>query len=321
MRGFKALWFPGTDHAGIATQYAVEKTLKKEGTSRFELGREKFIERVWEWKKEYGGTIISQLKKLGVSADWSRERFTMDEAYAHDVRKTFVHYHEKGYLYRGLRTVNWCPRCGTSLSELELEYADEKTKLWYIIYPLTDKSGTLIVATTRPETILGDTAIAVNDRDERFKNLVGKTVILPIQNREIPIIADSAVDPTFGTGAVKVTPAHDLTDFEIGVRHKLPIIAVIDERGKMTAEAGEKFAGLKSSDVREKVLEVLRELNLLQKEEDYEHRVSKCSRCGHVIEPIPSKQWFVKMKELGKLAYDAVKKNSVKIQPENFERT
>lgn len=321
MRGFKTLWLPGTDHAGIATQYVVEKALRKEGISRLALGREKFIERVWEWKKEYGGTIISQLKQLGCSADWSRERFTMDEAYARDVRKAFVHYHKEGYLYRGLRTVNWCPRCGTSLSELELEYTEEKTKLWYIRYPRVDQKGFLVVATTRPETILGDTAIAVNDRDERFRDLIGKNVLLPIQNREIPVVADSAVDATFGTGAVKVTPAHDITDFEIGQRHQLPLIAVIDEQGKMTAEAGNDFAGLKSNVAREKVLERLQQENLLEKEEEYMHRVSNCSRCGHVIEPIPSQQWFVKMKKLGARAADAVKNNSVKIQPENFERT
>jgi valyl-tRNA synthetase len=315
MKGFKTLWFPGTDHAGIATQYVVEKELQKQNISRFELGREKFVEKAWEWKNKYGDLILSQLKKFGVSADWSRNRFTMDAAYAKDVLEAFVHYYERGWLYRGLRAVNWCPKDGTSLSELELDYRDEETKLWYIKY-----SDEITVATTRPETMLGDTAVAVNPKDVRYKNLVGKKVVLPIQNREIPVIADIAIDPKFGTGAVKVTPAHDILDFEIGQRHKLPIIQVIDERARMTPEAG-KYAGLKISEAREKIVSDLKEMGLLIKEEPYQTRVAKCYRCGTTIEPIPSNQWFLKMEKLGALAKKAVASKKVKILPKNFEKT
>lgn len=315
MRGYRALWFPGTDHAGIATQYVVEKELKKVGGSRFELGREKFVERVWEWKQKYGGMILEQLRKLGASADWSRLRFTMDPDYAKDVMEAFVHYHEKGLLYRGKRVVNWCARCGTSLSELELDYADEETKLWYIRY-----SDAITVATTRPETMLGDTAIAVNPTDRRYMHLIGSKVTLPIQNREIPVIADMLIDPKFGTGAVKVTPAHDIADYEIGERNKLPMIQVIDERGKMTEAAGDAYKGMKAPEARAKIVEHLKELGLLVKEEAYPHRVAKCYRCGTVIEPIPSAQWFIKMKELAKGAIGAVKKGDVKIIPDRFEK-
>ncbi|MDI6820560.1 MAG: valine--tRNA ligase [Patescibacteria group bacterium] len=317
MKGIKTLWLPGTDHAGIATQYVVEKELKKKGISRFELGREKFIEKVWEWKKEYGNLILEQLKKLGISADWSRVRFTMDEAYARDVKRAFIHYYKKGWLYRGLRTVNWCPRCGTSLSELELEYKDEETKLWHIKYP--GRNGDVTVVTTRPETMLGDTAVAVNPRDARYKKLIGKTVTLPIMNREIPIIEDEIIDQSFGTGAVKVTPAHDIADFEISERHKLPIIQVIDERGKMTKDAG-KYEGLKAIEARTKIVEELTRLGLLLKTEKYSHRVTVCYRCNSTIEPIPSKQWFLKMSELAKMALEAVKSGTVKIHPENFKK-
>jgi valyl-tRNA synthetase len=321
MRGKRTLWLPGTDHAGISTQYVVDKALRKEGVSRFELGREKFIERVWKWKEEYGEIIYGQLRNLGVSADWSRKRFTMDPAYAEDVMKAFAHYHEKGLLYRGLRTVNWCPRCGTTLSDLELEYADEKTHLWHFIYPLADGSGEVRVATTRPETMLGDTAIAVNPTDPRWKALIGKTVRLPIQEREIPIVGDPSIETEFGTGAVKVTPAHDLTDFELSKRHNLPLLQVIDERGKMTAAAGAEFEGLKTSEAREKVVQKMKDLGLFEKEEPYEHRVTTCGRCGHAIEPIPSMQWFLKMKDLAEKALAAVTEKKVSIRPENFERT
>lgn len=319
MKGDRALWLPGTDHAGIATQYVVEKQLKKEGTSRFALGREKFVERVWEWKKEYGERIYGQLKRLGISADWSRARFTMDEAYAKDVKKAFLHYYEKGLLYRGLRTVNWCPRCATSLSDLELEYEDETAKLYYIRYPFPHESTGLVVATTRPETMLGDTAIAVNPKDERFTKFVGKKVLLPIEDREIPIIADMMVDRAFGTGAVKITPAHDLADFEAGIRHKLPSVQVIDERGTMNANAG-IFKGMKTAEAREKIVAHLKDLGLLEKEEDYPHRLAKCYRCGHAIEPIPSLQWFLKMDTLAKEARAAVNAGKTRIHPENFDR-
>jgi len=315
MKGFRTLWLPGTDHAGIATQYVVEKELKKEGRSRFELGREKFIEKVWQWKNKYGGIILDQLKKIGISADWSRTRFTMDPAYSKDVIRAFVHYYNKGFLYRGFRTINWCPRCGTSLSELELEYKDEETKLWYIKY-----GEGVVVATTRPETMLGDTAVAVNPGDRRYKNLIGKKAILPIMNREIPIIADKIIDPKFGTGMVKVTPAHDVADFEIAERHKLAAIQVIDERGQMTAQAG-KFAGLKTGEAREQVIKELESKNLIVKIEPYEHRVSICYRCGATIEPIPSAQWFLKMKSFAQNALDAVKNKKVRITPKRFEKT
>lgn len=315
MRGYRTLWFPGTDHAGIATQYVVEKELKKEGVSRFELGREKFIERVWEWKKKYGGLILEQLRKLGASADWSRLRFTMDPEYAKDVLNAFVYYHKKGLLYRGKRVVNWCTRCGTSLSELELDYVDEETKLWFIRY-----SDALVVATTRPETMLGDTAVAVNPTDRRYMHLIGSKITLPIQNREIPVIADMLIDPKFGTGAVKVTPAHDMADYEIGERNKLPMIQIIDERGKMTELAGEAYKGMKAMEARKNVVEDLRTLGLLIKEEAYPHRVAKCYRCGTLIEPIPSAQWFIKMKELAKGAIIAVKTKKVRIIPDRFEK-
>ncbi len=326
MKGVRTLWFPGTDHAGIATQYVVEKQLKKEGKTRFDLGREKFIERVWEWKKEYGGKILEQLKKLGLSADWSRARFTMDDAYAADVIDAFIHYYEKGMLYRGLRTVNWCPRCQTSLSDLELEYKEEQTTLYYIKY------GPFTLATTRPETKFGDTGIAVHPRDPKYKQYVGKELEIeslsvdgsldtPVKKKnKIAVVADEAVDREFGTGAVKVTPAHDLTDFEIGNRHDLPLVQVIDERGRMNEKAG-KYAGMKTEDARKKIVEDLKTVGLLEKEESYGHNLAVCYRCGHAIEPIPSTQWFLKMERLAKEALDVVKKKKVIIQPKNFEKT
>ncbi len=325
MKGLRTLWLPGTDHAGIATQYVVEKQLKKEGTTRFDLGREKFVERVWEWKKEYGGKILEQLKKLGLSADWSRTRFTMDKAYAADVRDAFIHYYEKGVLYRGLRTVNWCPRCQTSLSDLELEYKEEQAMLYYIKY------GPFTLATTRPETKFGDTGIAVYPRDPKYKQYVGKeleieslsvegSLDMPAKKKnKITVVADEAVDREFGTGAVKVTPAHDLTDFEIGNRHNLPLVQVIDERGRMNEKAG-KYAGMKTEEARKKIVEDLKSVGLLEKEEPYLHNLAVCYRCGHAIEPIPSTQWFLKMNYLAKQALDAVKKKKVKIQPKNFEK-
>ncbi len=319
MEGYKTLWIPGTDHAGIATQNVVEKQLKKEGISRHDLGREKFLEKVWEWKEKYGGIILSQLKKMGVSCDWSRTAFTMDPQYAEAVKKAFNQYYEKGWIYQGERVVNWCPRCGTSLSDLELEYVEEKTKLWHIKYPVKE-GGFVIVATTRPETMLGDSAVAVNPKDERYKDFVGKTVILPIQDREIPIVADILIDKEFGTGTVKVTPAHDFTDAEIGQRHNLPIYKIIDEKGKMTATAGEFCVGLKITECREKVIEKLKELSLLEKEEDYTHSVAKCYRCNGTVEPLPSLQWFLKMSELAKLAIEAVESGKVKFHPQRWKK-
>ncbi|MDP1719119.1 MAG: valine--tRNA ligase [bacterium] len=357
-RGYETVWFPGTDHAGIATQSVVEKNLKKEGISRWELGREKFVEKVWEWREKYGNIIIDQLKKLGASADWSRTRFTMDPEYAEWVKKVFMHYFEKGWIYRGKRVVSWCTACQTSLSDLEIEYKQEDAKLYFIKYPLasrTDADDTrksadgqrdsasspresaLVVATTRPETMLGDSAVAVNPKDKRYENLVGKKVLLPIVGREIEIIADEKIDMVFGTGAVKVTPAHDMLDSEIGGRHNLPFIQIINERGKMTAEAGKDFEGLKIAEAREKVLTELEKLGLLEKTEDYTHNVAICYRSATVIEPLLSDQWFLRMSEhpqskkenvkskklemsLRDMVLKAVGNGETKIIPKNFER-
>lgn len=332
MKGYRTLWLPGTDHAGIATQNVVEKELRKQGQSRHQLGREKFLEKVWEWKEKYGNIILGQLKKLGVSADWSRTRFTMDDGYRKAVEAAFIHYYEKGWIYRGERVINWCPRCRTSLSDLEVEYREEAIKLWFIKYPLINSqtnSKFISVATTRPESMLGDAAVAVNPKDKRYKNLIGKKVNLPIVNREIPIVADSAVDMKFGTGAVKVTPAHDLLDAEIAGRHNLPNYQVIGEDGRMTAAAGAICRGLTTKECREKVVEKLQELGLLERVEDYVHNVSVCSRCSSVIEPLLSKQWFLKMDKLAQYAIDAVKSSAsaktdgwrkVKILPNNFQK-
>jgi len=319
MSGFKTLWLPGTDHAGIATQNVVEKELKKEGKTRFNLGREKFIERVWQWKEKYGNIILEQFKKMGCSLDWSRKIFTLDKKYAKAAETAFLHYCKKGWIYRGKKVINWCPRCQTSLSDLELEYKEEKGKLWYVRYPLQTKNY-IVVATTRPETMLGDTAVAVNPKDKRYKELVGQKVILPLVNREIPIIADVLVDPKFGTGAVKVTPAHDLTDYEIGLSHKLKIVQVIDEKGKMTKNSPFPYQGLKTLEAREKIVEDLKKIGLLEKIEDYTISVPTCYRCGTKIEFIPSKQWFLKMKDLAEMARIPVKKGKVKFHPKRYEK-
>lgn len=319
MQGYKALWLPGTDHAGIATQNVVEKKLRKEGKTRFDLGKEKFIEEVWKWKEEYGNKILNQFKRLGSSCDWSRTRFTMDENYSKAIKEAFLHYYKKGWIYRGKRVVNWCSRCATSLSDLELEYKEEKGKLYYIKYPIKD-GGSIMVATTRPETMLGDSAVAVNPKDERYKNLIGKIVILHLVEREIPIIADELVDKTFGTGAVKVTPAHDLVDYQIGQKHKLESIQVIDEHSKITKEAPLAYQGLKILEAREKIIEDLKTQNLLEKTEGYVHQVPKCYRCDTTVELIPSLQWFLKMQELAKLAEKPVKQGKIKFHPKNFEK-
>jgi len=319
LQGKKTLWLPGTDHAGIATQVVVEKELKKEGKTRFDLGREKFIKRIWQWQKKYGHLILEQFKKLGCSLDWSRTRFTLDKNYTKAVKEAFLHYYKKGWIYRGKRVINWCKRCQTSLSDLEIEYEEEKGKLWYIKYPLKN-GGFITVATTRPETMLGDTAVAVNPRGKRYRNLIGKKAILPLVNREIPIIADSLVDPKFGTGAVKVTPAHDLTDYEIGIGHNLKIIQVIDEKGKITKEAPLPYQGLKTLEAREKVVKDLKKQDFLEKIEDYTLSLPKCYRCGTTIEQIPSEQWFLKMDKLAKLAIKAVKDGRVRFYPKNFEK-
>lgn len=319
MQGKAALWIPGTDHGGIATQNVVEKILKKEQKTRYDLGREKFVERMWAWRQEAGDTILMQLKRLGASLDWSRTRFTMDEVCSKAVRKAFVDLYEKKLLYRGNRLVNWCPRCNTALSDIEVEHKESNGSLWHIKYPLAEKNLHITVATTRPETMLGDTAVAVHPKDKRYKDLIGKKIRLPLTHREIPIVGDDAVDKSFGSGAVKVTPAHDPTDFEIAERHNLPHITVIDFNGKMSKEAGEAYAGRDRFDARKKVVEDLETTGLLEKVEDYKLSVSVCYRCDNVIEPLESEQWFLSMKEMSERALEASKKGKVKIIPSSWE--
>jgi valyl-tRNA synthetase len=325
LQGRKTLWLPGTDHAGIATQVRIEKELKKEGKTRFDLGQEKFRERIWQWKTKYGNIILDQLKKLGCSCDWSRTRFTMDREYSKAVKTAFLHYYQKGWIYQGERPVNFCPRCQTSLSDLEIEYKEEKGKLWYIKYKLKTqnsklKTNFIVVATTRPETMLGDTAVAVNPKDKRYKNLIGKKAILPLVNREIPIISDRLVDPKFGTGAVKVTPGHDLKDYEISLRHNLAMIKVIDEKAKMTGDIPSIYRGLETIEARKKIIEDLEKFGLLEKIQDYKISIPKCYRCLTTIEVIPSQQWFLKMKDLAEMAEKEVKSGRIKFHPKRFEK-
>jgi len=317
MDGYDVLWVPGTDHAGIATQNVVEKEIAKEGLTRYDLGRSSFLERVWEWKAMYGDKIISQLKKLGASCSWSYERFTMDEGLSYAVREVFVRLWEEGLIYKGDYIINWCPRCETALADLEVEFESIAGKLWYIRYPLEDGSNYIIVATTRPETMLGDTAVAVHPEDKRYKALIGKNIKLPLIGRIIPLIADKIVDPEFGTGAVKVTPAHDFADFEIAKKHGLPFVKVIDEKGKMTEEAG-KYARLDRFEARKKVIEDLKKEGLLEREEDYQLVLGHCYRCNTVIEPLLSKQWFVSTKPLAQPAISAVEYGFIKFIPENW---
>lgn len=319
MQGYCALWVPGTDHASIATEAKIVEKMKEEGLTKEMIGREKFLERAWEWKRVYGGRIIEQLKKLGASCDWDRERFTMDEGLSNAVKEVFVRLYEKGLIYKGERMINWCPTCKTTISDAEVEYEEKKGKLWYIKYPAKDNSFYVVVATTRPETMLGDTAVAVNPNDERYKHLIGKTVVLPIVNREIPIIADEYVDMEFGTGVVKITPAHDPNDFEIGQRHNLPMIQVIDTKGYMNENAG-KYVGQDRFEARKNIVNDLKDLGLLVKEEDYTHNVGHCYRCSTVIEPLVSKQWFVKMKPLAEPAIRVVKEGKIKFILERFEK-
>jgi len=309
MQGYEVLWLPGTDHAGIATSNKVEEKLRKEGKTRFDIGREKFLEEAWKWKEEYHKRITSQMKRLGLSVDWTRERFTMDEAYSKSVKEAFVRLYEKGYIYRGEYIVNYCPRCGTVISNEEVEYREEEGNLWYIRYPLKD-GGYLVVATTRPETMLGDTGVAVNPNDERYREFVGKTVILPLVNREIPVIADPHVDMEFGTGVVKITPAHDPDDFRIGKKHGLPLVVVIDDKGYIN-ENGGKYAGLERYEARKRVVEDLKSLDLIERIERYTHSVGHCSRCGTTIEPYVSRQWFVKMENMARRARKAVEEGKV----------
>ena len=321
MQGYSTLWLPGTDHAGIATQIKVEEELRvKEGKTRYGLGREKFLERVWQWKEKYGDRIVEQQKKLGVSCDWSRQRFTMDEGCSKAVRETFCDLYDKGYIYKGSRIINWCPHCVTALSDAEVEYVDKPGHLWYIRYPLTDGSGDLVVATTRPETMMGDTGVAVNPKDKRFAHLVGKTCILPIMNREIPIVADDYVELEFGTGAVKMTPAHDPNDFEVGLRHNLAVIRVIDDNGNINSEGG-PYAGMDRYECRKKIVQDLEAGGYLVKTEPYNHNVGTCYRCHNDVEPLISAQWFVKMEPLAKEALRVVKEGEVRFVPERFSKT
>ncbi len=320
MQGYNALWVPGTDHASIATEVKVVEQLAKEGITKEELGREKFLERVWDWKREYGGRIVSQLKKIGSSTDWDRERFTMDEGCSKAVQEVFINLYNKGQIYRGNRIINWCPCCLTSISDAEVEYEDQAGHFWHLRYPLSDGSGYIEMATTRPETMLGDTAVAVNPNDERYKDYVGKTVVLPIVHREIPIIADDYVDMEFGTGVVKITPAHDPNDFEVGLRHNLPVINVLTEDAKIVDEY-ETYAGMDRYEARKAIVADLEKEGALVEIEDYSHNVGTCYRCHTTVEPRVSMQWFVKMEELAKPAIDAVKNGETKFVPEHFEKT
>src|SRR5712691_7031177 len=323
MRGFVALWLPGTDHAGIATQMMVERQLASEGKKRRDLGREKFIERVWEWKKLYGGAILDQMKRLGASVDWDREYFTMDDKLSRAVREAFVRLHEEGLIYRGKYIVNWCPRCETAISDLEVKHEEIPGKLYEIRYPVVGTTtGTdefITVATTRPETMLGDTAIAVNERDERYMHLHGKKVLLPLMNREIPIITDELAQPEFGTGAVKVTPAHDPNDFEAGLRHNLPQIEIMDQNARMNENAG-PYAGLDRFGARKRVLEDLRAQGFLVGEKDYTIAIGKCDRCGTVVEPRLSTQWFIKIQPLAERAIAVVEKDYIRFTPANYRQ-
>jgi len=321
MQGYSALWMPGTDHAGIATQIKVEENLRvNEGKTRYDLGREEFLKRVWDWKHQYGNRIISQLKKLGSSCDWRRERFTMDEGCSKAVKEVFVNLYEKGLIYKGSRIINWCPHCATALSDAEVEYETQPGKLWHIKYPIKDSDEYLVVATTRPETFMGDTGVAVNPNDERYKHLVGKTCILPIMNREIPIFADDYVDMEFGTGCVKTTPCHDPNDFEMGQRHNLEQILVFNEDATVN-ENGGKYQGLDRYECRKAVLRDLEKGGYLVKTEDHEHNVGTCYRCGTTVEPMTSAQWFVKMAPLAKPAMDVVHDGRVKFVPGRFANT
>ncbi|MDE6933066.1 MAG: valine--tRNA ligase, partial [Oscillospiraceae bacterium] len=321
MQGYEALWMPGVDHAGIATQIKVEEELRRnEGLTRYDLGREKFLERVWDWKHKYGDRIVEQQKKMGTSCDWDRARFTMDEGCSKAVRETFCELYDKGLIYKGSRIINWCPHCITALSDAEVEYVDKPGHLWHIRYPLSDGSGDLVVATTRPETMMGDTGVAVNPEDERFKHLVGKTCILPIMDREIPIVADEYVELGFGTGAVKMTPAHDPNDFEVGLRHNLETIRVIDDNGRINANGG-PYNGMDRYECRKQLVKDLEEQGYLVKTEEYSHNVGTCYRCKNDVEPLISAQWFVKMEPLAKEALRVVNEGEVQFIPDRFAKT
>ena len=321
MQGYSALWLPGTDHAGIATQIKVEEDLRvNEGLTRYDLGREKFLKRVWQWKEKYGNRIVEQQKKMGASCDWSRSRFTMDEGCSRAVRETFCELYDKGLIYKGSRIINWCPHCLTALSDAEVEYVDKPGYLWHIRYPLADGSGDIVVATTRPETMMGDTGVAVNPEDEKFKHLIGKTCILPIMNREIPIVGDEYCEIGFGTGAVKMTPAHDPNDFEVGLRHNLEVIRVIADDGHIN-ENGGKYNGMDRYECRKALVKDLEEQGYLVKTEPYSHNVGTCYRCHNDVEPLISAQWFVKMEPLAKEAIRVVNDGTIRFVPERFTKT
>ena len=319
MQGYSALWLPGTDHASIATEAKIVEAMRKEGITKEDLGREKFLERAWEWKKEYGGRIVSQLKKMGSSCDWERERFTMDEGCSKAVKEVFVRLYNKGLIYRGERIINWCPHCKTSISDAEVEFEEQAGHFWHLRYPLTDGSGYLELATTRPETLLGDTAVAVNPSDERYKDLVGKTLTLPLVGREIPIVADDYVDVDFGTVVVKITPAHDPNDFQVGLRHNLPVINVMTDDAKIVDDYPE-YAGMDRYEAREAIVKDLDEGGFLVKVEKHDHNVGTCYRCHSTVEPRVSKQWFVKMDELAGPAIECVKSGKTKFVPERFNK-
>ena len=320
MEGYETLWLPGTDHASIATEAKIVEAMRKEGITKEEIGREKFLERAWEWKAQYGGRIVEQLKKLGSSCDWDRERFTLDEGCSKAVREVFCKLYDKGLIYRGVRIINWCPHCLTSISDAEVEYEDQAGHFWHLRYPFKDGSGYLELATTRPETLLGDTAVAVNPNDERYKGMVGKTLILPIVHREIPVIADDYVDIEFGTGVVKITPAHDPNDFEVGLRHNLEVINVLTPDAKIVDDYP-KYAGMDRYEARKAIVEDLEAEGALVEIEDYSHNVGTCYRCGTTVEPRVSKQWFVKMEPLAKPAVEVVRNGEVKFVPERFDKT
>ena len=319
MSGCCALWVPGTDHASIATEAKIVEAMRKEGVTKDDLGRDGFLKRAWAWKEQYGGRIVSQLKKLGSSCDWERERFTLDEGCSKAVKDVFVNYYNKGLIYRGERIINWCPHCRTSISNAEVEYEDQAGHFWHLRYPLKDGSGYVELATTRPETLLGDTAVAVNPKDERYKDIVGKTLILPLVGREIPVVADSYVDMEFGTGVVKITPAHDPNDFEVGKRHDLPVLNVLTEDAKIVDDYPE-YAGMDRYEARKKIVEDLEKGGYLVEVEDHEHNVGTCYRCGTTVEPRVSLQWFVKMDELAKPAIKAVEDGEIKFVPDRFEK-
>ena len=322
MQGYSALWVPGTDHAGIATQIKVEENLRvNEGLTRYDLGREKFLERVWDWKHQYGARIINQLKKLGSSCDWSRERFTMDEGCSRAVKEVFVNLYNKGLIYRGVRIINWCPNCRTALSDAEVEYVESEGSFWHISYPVKDSDEFVTVATTRPETMLGDTAVAVHPEDERYAHLVGKTLILPLVNREIPVIADDYVERDFGTGCVKITPAHDPNDFEVGKRHNLPVLKVMNDDASINAEFGGAYSGLDRYEARRRIVADLKEAGYLVRIEPCRHNVGTCYRCKTTVEPITSDQWFVKMQPLAEPALEAVRTGDIRFEPERFTKT